>query len=457
MLVCRLTASAVVLSVAASPAAMANPEKLTLQQAAEKLAALQAEVDALRADLAKFRQQAAANAVSAPSQAAAPVSSPTPATPAPPVSLSWKGAPEFSGDGWSFKPRGRLIFDAAHVSAPDGVRNDGLGFSNEARQARLGVQGTVPGGIGYRFELDFATGGSEIADAYITLPVGPAQVTVGQHKNFQSLEELTSNPHLSFIERAAFTDAFGFERRLGVSATVQQGSVVAQAGVFTDQIADLSNDANNSYSLDGRLVYMPKIGDTQWHVAVSAHRRDLNDSAGTTRYRQRPAVHSSDTRFLATPALPVTCETSAGIEAAVIAGPFYAAAEAHWLRAALPAAANPTFFGGYVEGGYFFTGEHRGYKAGTFDRVKVRSPLSTGGIGAISLNVRYDHLDLSDSAIIGGTQNGLQAALNWKPSDYVFFGLNAAYLDYDDAALPKPDGDRDYGVGVIALRSQIDF
>jgi phosphate-selective porin OprO/OprP len=33
-------------------------------------------------------------------------------------------------------------------------------------------------------------------------------LVVGQHNNFQSMEELTSSLAISFLERAAFTDAF---------------------------------------------------------------------------------------------------------------------------------------------------------------------------------------------------------------------------------------------------------
>ena len=37
-------------------------------------------------------------------------------------SISWKGAPVIADEeaGWSFKPRGRLMYDFGHVSAPDG-------------------------------------------------------------------------------------------------------------------------------------------------------------------------------------------------------------------------------------------------------------------------------------------------------------------------------------------------
>src|SRR3546814_15507198 len=81
------------------------------------------------------------------------------------VQVKWKGAPEISGDGWSFKPRGRLQYDIANVSGPDGLADRGLGFSNELRRARLGVEGDIPGGFNYKFELDFAEGAAEITDA----------------------------------------------------------------------------------------------------------------------------------------------------------------------------------------------------------------------------------------------------------------------------------------------------
>jgi phosphate-selective porin OprO/OprP len=51
---------------------------------------------------------------------------------------SWKGAPLFEDkeSGWSFKPRGRLMYDLGWVESPEGIDNGGLGFSNEVRRAR---------------------------------------------------------------------------------------------------------------------------------------------------------------------------------------------------------------------------------------------------------------------------------------------------------------------------------
>ena len=375
--------------------------------------------------------------------------------------VEWKGAPKLADkeEGWSFKPRGRLMYDFGHVSSPEGFEDQGLGFGNELRRARLGVEGSMPGDFGYKLEVDAATGEIEFADAYLSYEPGPLEFILGHHNNFQSLEEITSSLHTSFIERAAFTDAFGFERRVGASVQYGKGPLLLQGGVFTDNIADLNEgDENNSYGFDTRAVFMPKMGDSQLHFAGSFHWRDLNDAADSVRYRQRPAIHATDVRFIDTgEILGAEKETGYGLEAAGIFGPFHVASEAYWQKVGREGGlADPTFFGAYVEAGYFLTGEKRGYKAGKFDRVKVNKPFGEGGLGAFSVNARWDYLDLNDEGIVGGTQNAYQASLNWKPSDYVLFGLNYAHILYDDAVADLA-GDRDYSVDVIGLRSQIDF
>ena len=373
---------------------------------------------------------------------------------------TWKGAPQFRGEGgWSFKPRGRLQYDFGYVSHPDGLVNSGLGFGNEIRRGRLGVEGGLPGGFGYKLELDFASGDVEFADAYLSYAKGPLEFIVGQHNNFQSLEELTSSLHSSFIERAAFTDAFNFERRVGVSAQYARKEILLQGGVFTDSIADLNavGGANNSYGFDARAVFMPKMGNNQLHFAGSFHWRDLQDAATSVRYRQRPAIHTTDVRFVDTGNIAdARGETGYGVEAAGIFGPFYVASEAFWQKVSRDGFSDPGFFGAYVDAGYFFTGESRGYKGGKFDRVKVKHPFDKGGWGSLGANVRFDYLDLSDGLIVGGKQNAYQASLNWKPMDYILFGLNYAHIVYRDAAIVV-DGDRDYSVDVVGLRSQVDF
>jgi phosphate-selective porin OprO/OprP len=436
-----------------------------------ELRALRAEVQALQDRVAELESDQAAAAIQAPqvqlATMAATQPQPAPAQPpasAPSPEIRFRGAPTITAPGgWSFKPRGRLQYDVGWVSSPAGISNPGLGFANELRRARLGVEGTIPGGFGYVFELDFADNNVEITDAILTYRASEAVgLTAGQHNNFQSLEELTSSRFSSFIERAAFTDAFNFERRVGVSGAWTSGDVIAQLGVFTDNVTDLRADANDAVGADARLVYAPEVGEhTRLHLGASAHWRDSGDVAGAgTRYRQRPLVHTTDVRFLATPALNVETETGYGLEAALIRGPLHAAAEAYWLEAdTVTPGLSPNFFGGYAEVGYFLTGESRGYRGGRWDRTTVRRPVGgeAGGAGAFQLNLRYDYLDLNSGPIRGGVQNGLQLGLTWIPQDYVRFLLNYGHLIYDDAAIPGAGGDRDYSVDVIGARAQVDF
>jgi phosphate-selective porin OprO/OprP len=439
---------------------------------AAELRAMRAQIEQLQARVAELEAERSAAATAAPqvqlatmATAQPPAAAQPPAQPAPAEpdhGVQFRGAPTLTAPGgWSFKPRGRLQYDVGHVSRPAGITDSGLGFSNELRRARLGVEGTIPGGFGYVFELDFAPETVEVVDAILTYKAAdPLTLTIGQHNGFQSLEELTSSRFSSFIERAAFTDAFNFERRVGFSGTFVSGDFTAQAGAFTDNVADLDDDGNNSAGLDGRVVFAPKLGETQLHFGGSAHWRDTGDLAtmSTTRYRQRPLIHSTDVRFISTPALNVEAETNYGLEAALVHGPFHATGEVHWFEAdTLTAGVSPTFFGGYAELGYYLTGETRGYRGARWDRTRVSRPLGDGGFGAIQLNLRYDYLDLTSDGVVGGTQNGVQASLIWIPIDYVRFLFNYARLSYDDAAIPAAGGDRDYSVDVFGARAQIDF
>jgi phosphate-selective porin OprO/OprP len=372
------------------------------------------------------------------------------------------GAPRIgSADGWSLKPRGRLQYDVGGVSRPAGVTVAGLGAADEIRRGQLGVEGTIPGGFSYLIELEFAEHVTEITEATLTYTASPQlAITVGQHNAFQSLEEISSDRFTSFMERAAFTDAFNFNRRLGASATVTKGALTGQLGVFSDNLLEI-DEADGAYSFDGRIVYAPRLGATQLHIGASAHWRDSGDRVArgiTTRYRQRPFIHISDVRFIATPALPVAAETAFGIEAAMIKGPFHATAELHWLHAdGAGAAPDPTLFGGYAEVGYFLTGETRGYRGARWERTRVRRPVEDGGFGAVQALLRYDHLDLNSGSVRGGRQSGIEAALVWLPTDYVRLTVNYARLAYDEAVIPAAGGDRSYGVDAYGMRVAVDF
>ncbi len=360
--------------------------------------------------------------------------------------------------GWDFRAFGRLMVDGGTVSDPGNLNDPGLGFSSEIRRVRLGAQGSIPGGFGYKIEVDFADHDIALADALLSYETGDVTILAGHQNPLWSLEELTSSRFTSFMERAAFTDAFGFERRVGVSVNYANGDFRWGGGVFSGNIDDLTSDETNAYSFDTRAAWSPELaGGTQLHLGGSLHHRNLRDNPGT-RYRQRPGYHGTDTRFIDTGTLGSTEETSYGVEAAVIHGPFHAVVEGHWLTADIPGMPNPTFFGGYAEAGFFLTGgDSRGYSGGRFNRTRPSNPVDEGGIGAVQINARYDYLDLNDDWVVGGQQNLFGLSLIWTPIDFARFSVNYSHIAYDDAAIALPNGDRDYSVNVFGGRAEIDF
>lgn len=427
-----------------------------------EVAALRAQIDALQAQLAALSgrldqmEGEAEQTQAAVAETAAAVTAITSAPAEAPVpTIAFAGAPEIETEsGWSFKPFGRLNMDAGTVNLPNALGRT-EGFGSEMRRARLGMEGEIPGGFGYKVEVEFAGADVELTDALLTYKDDSLTVTAGQHNNFQSMEELTSSRWSTFMERAAFTDAFGFERRLGVSAQYANGPVLLQAGVFSDNVADLPS---HNWSLDGRAVYAPRLGSTQLHLGGSVHYTSL-ESGSTVRYRQRPLVHFTSERPVATPTLAADSEFGFGLEAAIISGPFHAAGEAFWQNVNVPTSTvDPGYFGGFVEVGYYLTnGDKRGYRGGRWERTRPANPVDEGGMGAWQVNLRYDTLDLNDGALRGGTQDGFYASLVWVPTDYTRLTLNYGQLHYDEAVLALPGGDRSWSADVIGLRGQIDF
>ncbi len=457
--------SAIALAVSAGwslPAQAQSADSAAVQQ---ELAAMRAQisqlvqrVDTLEGQLVDARARAdAAQAAAAtiPAQVAAAQT----ATAKPSTQIAWDGAPKITAEGgWSFKPRGRLQVDTAGIDAPPGIaQSNELGIGTELRRAYIGFDGTMPGGFGYRVEADLANSSVELTDLYLNYKASPKLTfTIGQHKPFQSMEDMTSDLFTSFMERAAFNSGFGFERRVGMSATYAGKEVLVQGGVFADNAADLNSDTDNSYSFDGRVVYMPKFAGGQLHIGASMHVREFNDASTTARYRARPFVHTTDLRLVDTQSFSADGETSYGAELAYISGRFHATAESSWITASRPGLADPTFNGGYAEVGYLLTDDTTAYKGGAYDRIRPKHPVGQGGMGAMMVNARYDWLDLNDAGIVGGRQQVAGASFIWMPMDYVRFILNYGHLWIKDAAVPAGT-DQNYTVDVLGMRAQFDF
>lgn len=362
---------------------------------------------------------------------------------------------EENTSSWQIKPRWRVQYDIAEIDGPTGL--PGAGDYDDLRRARIGVDIKAPHGFLARVEGEFSTDPIEFTDAYVGWSGKGINILAGQQKNFTPLDDITSNLNISFMERAAFSTTFGYARRTGVSVVYSKGTWAIGGGVFTDPLIMLNDVKSNSISADVRGYWEPQLGKAKLHLGAAYHWRNLNDFGDvTTRYRQRPLVRITDTRYIGTPGLTVDKEQRYGLEAAAVAGRFHGAAEVHWLNASRLGLADPTFFGGYAEAGVFLTNDSRPLKGGAFGGIKPKKPLGSGGIGAVQVNVRYDYLDLNSAGVTGGKQDGYLASLIWTPVEFLRLMVNYARLDYSDAAIAV-GSDRDYSVDVIGARAQLSF
>ncbi len=410
---------------------------------------------------------------------------------------SFKAAPEFKDGDWKFKVRGRFMYDVGYTENPnDAIVTKNLGFNSRIRRARLGVEGEMPGGFAYKAEADFNSNAVEWADLFLEYKgVKNLSFKVGNQNTFQSLEQPSSSRHLTFMERAQFVEAYGQGRRLGGSITYGDGNVYAGAGLFNEEVNAAFN--NDGWLFGARVAFMPKLGNVQTHFGANYQHRSYNTSNLAARYRARPNPRLTDIRFVDTSNIAADADDQFGLEGMAIFGPFHVVGEASWMMTkaitaadrgpgdvipsgAIIANGDPKMFGYYLEAGYFFTGESRGYKttAAEWDRTKVLNPVDKGGIGAISANVRWDSLDLNDDAIQvaapgtantssarGGRNNALSFSLIWQPIDYVRITTQYTNMNVKGGPFARQvEGvttgnafDYDYKVNVFGTRFAFDF
>ena len=425
-----------------------------------QIAAMQAQLDALKSEVAKAKP-------------------------------AWKGAPQLADtdEGWAFKLRGRLMVDAGYAGKPANfVNRRNLGFNARVRRARIGVEGNIPGGFGYKAEVDYAN--STVGFGDVVLSYAPANkpfaLTIGNHESLDGMEQQTSSRWSSFIERAQINDAFANTRRLGLSAGFRSNDNLFRfdAGLFAGHSIDASID-NNGWIGAARATYTPYFGKGFLHLGLNFQHRQFqaNNNAVASvstgapstnqfaRYRARPFLQTSDQRFADTGNIAARGDDIFGVEAYAVLKSLHIGGEAQMLKvrtyqpgqiatgidafaggSGVTPSENPTFWGGHFELGYFLTGETRGYKNGLWDRTKVLKPVGKGGMGAIQLNARLDYLDLNDARLIaaptttfatgaaalasqasrearGGTQMGYLFGVTWIPTDYVRFLLNYIHTE----------------------------
>ena len=364
-----------------------------------------------------------------------------------------------TGDGnVRLKIGGRIYNDWTWWEKSDEVQSVTGSTRNgsEFRTARLYVAGEIYERVIFKGQYDFANDtGANFKDVYIgftDVPRKGTKVLIGHLKEPFSLEELTSSRFITFMERG-LPNLFSVGRQTGVTVhnnffdkRLNVGFAVSQA---TDD--DQGSTSGNKYSVTTRISGQPWTNGSDRLIHLGFSHSYGKFDKNETRFRQRPEIHKSP-RFVDTGTFSADNAHNMMGEAALVLGPFSLQSEVGGAVVDSSAGDDPSFFGAYVFGSWFITGEHRNYKAGSdaFSRVKPNNNLFQGGWGAWEVALRYSHLDLDDGNIKGGKLDNITAGLNWywNPNMRMMFNFINADLDRDSA---------DADTQAFMIRTQIDF
>jgi phosphate-selective porin OprO/OprP len=332
--------------------------------------------------------------------------------------------------------------DIASLAGAGSSFGDGTDTDFEMRRAELVLKGKGPGMWGWVIGYDAR------ANKWLDVNVqykfnGTTFVRVGQFKQPNSLEELSSTKNNDFIAKAMTTNLQGLSRRTGIAVGTGGANWTATASAFTRELT--RNAANgNGYGLRGTWAPILESGN-YLHLGASLvdyEARDAGSAVGSTpvfdgdnraRFRVRPDADRT-AAYLVDSGQFTDAERirTAGAELAWVHGQFKAQSEYMRTNVSRSAHDDYGFDSWYVSAVWNLTGETWSYKEGV-----VSTPLPSDPIkGMWQLAARYDHVDLNDgsvdfstptptvSGVMGGKESNWTLGVNWYWRSNFKFALN---------------------------------
>lgn len=362
-----------------------------------------------------------------------------------------------TADGqYSFAVGGFAQMDSAWFDDDRRDYGDGTTF----RRARLNVSGVIAKDWAYKFENDFAGNNSVVTDAYLEYNgFDHFTIKAGQFKEPFGMEQLTSDLHVTFLERASIT-TFTPDRNIGLQVATHGENWTAAIGGFGSNIGTSSTD-DESHGATARLTYAPiadRDDDIYLHLGVAGSYRIPDQATDSFSYSSKPQTGVTSLSAVSTGNITSSDDrTLLGLEGAFVYGPF--ALKGEYMMADIDrtnGVADATLDGYYAEASYFITGETVNYnpEEGKFERVKVQHPFSLkdGTWGAWQVAARYGSIDLTDGSVSGGEMKDISLGIKWFPHERLRVVANYARID-TDATAPVANDDPN----VWMLRTQFDF
>ena len=312
---------------------------------------------------------------------------------------------------------------------------DGRDADFEMRRAELVLKGKGPGNIewvmGYDAKADkwldvnakYKIGGD--ANHYLQL---------GQFKQPNSLEELSSTKNNDFISKAAVTNTFGVARRLGAAYSYGSNDWAITASYFTRELTEHPAPTPHGPGYGVRAYWAP-INDKGSILHLGLSYVNYDTFADTVRWRARPDADLAGQRIVDTSDLKDADRiATTGVEALWVHGPVKLQGE--YMKSTTDryvAADDFSGSAGYVSAVWNITGETWGYKGGTPTTPLPDEP----GRGMWQVGLRYDTIDLNDGSVVAGKPAGVLGGemdtwtlgVNWYVRSNFKFMLNYVKVD----------------------------
>jgi len=404
------------------------------------------------------------------------------------------------------------------LTTPAGEAPHDLNSGVNARRARFGFLGKLDGDWGYTFVYDFGgsqdTGAGGTTNAGVGDGIEKAYVTynglyhnnmgtafdLGYQDMLYTLDESTSSNDIMFMERGSAgvvsTELGAGDFRSG--AGVRSNDSRYWAGIYLTGPQSGGNHtdgtgAGEPLSMFGRLTYQVlSAPDYSLHFGVEAigmlHPPTSAAGIRSITLSDRPELRIDPTSILTTGTVlgtqlnPLNGAQSYGFEVAGGYQNLFMQGEGYDYQIEREGLPTNNFYGGYLEGSWTVTGEHRNYipSTGAYSGIIPAHPFSwsAGQLGAFELAVRYSYVNLNDNVgsapaaaaaaaagtaqtsngVAGGQQSIVTLGLNWYVNSNIRFMFN-----YLHGTIDKPgtgggiNAEGGAKFDALAMRTQVAF
>jgi len=305
----------------------------------------------------------------------------------------------------------------------NGIGANGDDSEFELRRAEIVLKGKGPGN--YEWVIGYDAKADKFLDTNVKYKLGGNSshtLQVGQFKQPNSMEELSSTKNNDFISKSMATNTYAVARRLGAAYSYGTDDWSVTASWFGRELT--RNLAHGSgYGLRGTWAPINEKGNIL-HFGLAYANYDTD--ADTFRVRARPDADLATVRLVdAGEMTDADRVATTSLEGLWIRGPFKLQGEYYTSDIKRLASSDYTSTAGYLQGLWNLTGETWGYKGGVATTPLPDQP----GSGMWQLGLRYDTIDLNDGAVEGGKMSTWTAGVNWYWRSNFKFALNYVKVD----------------------------